>query len=54
MEAKGIALKTRCDNRWGWNKYGREGVFVNKKNVWVALGEGSDMWDGGNLGVESC
>jgi hypothetical protein len=31
MEAKEIVLKTRCDGRWGWNKYGREGVFVNKK-----------------------
>jgi hypothetical protein len=31
LEAKGIVLKTRCDSRWGWNKYGREGVFVNKK-----------------------
>jgi hypothetical protein len=52
MEAKGIVLKTRCDDRWGWNKYGREGVST--KNVLVALGEGSDMWHGGNLGVESC
>jgi hypothetical protein len=29
-------------------------VFCQQKNVWVALGEGSDMWDGVNLGVESC
>ncbi len=29
-------------------------VCLSTKNVWVASGEGSDMWDGGNLGVENC
>jgi len=53
MEAKGIVLQIGVMvGGPGINMEGK--VCLSTKNVWVALREGSDMWDGGNLGVESC